>query len=454
MFVNFRFLWASSFVALTALLGTPLTTVYADQQLTLTYQSTITSDANGSLDLKAELNYDDSHTNMPIMVLMHGYSTGYGVSTVRTQAQRLRDAGFFVVSVSMRGRDGSDGVRDSGGVEVYDIYDAVEAVKAAYDAYVNPSNVSITGYSGGGGNVMSALTKFPDYFRLGASFFGISDYGYNLTDGWYNNGASSSHKTQLNTDIGNPNSGLAAVRDRYMARASNLASKNNPYSEIHLFVNDNEPICPKINHISYRDNAVAEASHEGEFNNITVHIGQQGTYQDFNNNGVNETSEEQYWPHGAPTADQQAAAESWYLSRLLNGSIPQPTLNVSDTLSVAGYVKTSLFEFWLGDGQNAAGEMAYSFSAASKTFSLNILSSDPGISSLLKINTQDMAGHQVNVLLNGVVVDEFLGGGVYQYMNLPHGGTVTLTTVPEPGTVALLATGAMALMIYWWQHRT
>ena len=33
---------------------------------------------------------------------------------------------FFVVSVTMRGRDGSHGVRDSGELEIYDIYDAVD----------------------------------------------------------------------------------------------------------------------------------------------------------------------------------------------------------------------------------------------------------------------------------------------------------------------------------------
>src|SRR5690606_20148014 len=98
--------------------------------------------------------------------------------------------------------------------------------------------VHITGYSGGGGNAMSALTKFPDYFRAGSSYFGISDYGYVDGVGWYTNGAGSGHRSQLRTDIGDPTQEDPDVVDRYHARASSLAARNNPYSEIHLFVND------------------------------------------------------------------------------------------------------------------------------------------------------------------------------------------------------------------------
>jgi alpha/beta superfamily hydrolase len=103
----------------------------ANVRTTYRYSSTITSDNDGPLDLLAELNYNDAQSNAPIMVVMHGYSPATGTFTqVRNNAQRLRDDGFFAISVAMRARDGSDGVRDSGGLEVHDIYDAVQAVKA------------------------------------------------------------------------------------------------------------------------------------------------------------------------------------------------------------------------------------------------------------------------------------------------------------------------------------
>jgi len=396
-------------------------------QSVYSYKSTVSSDANGKLDLLAELNYDNARTNSPIAVVMHGYSPATGnFSNVRANAQRLRDAGFFVISVAMRGRDGSDGVRDSGGLEVYDIYDAVESVKAAFPALIDPTNVHITGYSGGGGNAMSALTKFPDYFRAGSSFFGMSDYGYNNSTGWYYLGAESNHKTQLNTDIGNPMTGGAAVQDKYLARASNLASRNNPYSEIHLFANSNEPTCPAANNSTYRDNAIAHASSPGEFDNIHVHVGAAGTYQDFDNDSVNDPNEQQNWPHGFPTADQQAAGEGWYLSRLLNGSIPQPVLRAEDEFFVAGFVKTKKFELRLGDGANAAGTLNYRLSPGEKVFALQIASSNPNVRSSLWIETSDMGGGKVDVFKDNAYLETITSGPKYLTGALTHNTQIAL----------------------------
>ena len=260
-----------------------------------TYQSTITTGTQGGVNLTMEANYNNAVTNAPLMVMLHQYSNDPGLfDMVRPNAQQVRDQGFFVITVAMRGRMGSEGVRDSGGLEIYDIFDAVEAAKAQYGSLINPNNINISGYSGGGGNTMSALAKFPDYFRTGGAFYGMSDYGYDLSKGWYNNGAGSGCTPQLDADIGNPNSPTTAlITSRYLARASNLAFRNNHYSEIHFFVNSDEPTCPTINDTSYRDNAIAAASYSGEFNNITLHIGTAGTYQDFNGNGINDSNEQQ-----------------------------------------------------------------------------------------------------------------------------------------------------------------
>jgi pimeloyl-ACP methyl ester carboxylesterase len=397
---------------------------------TATYKSSVSSDAGGLLDLKAELNYESTRTSAPIAVVMHGYSGNSGkMAEVRANAQRLRDAGFFAISVSLRGRDGSDGVRDSGGVELYDIYDAVEYVKATFPTLVNASNISITGYSGGGGNAMSALTKFPDYFRAGSAYFGMSDYGYNATSGWYQLGADSGHRSQMVTDIGNPTLGNPTVQDRYMARASNLASRNNPYSEIHLFVNINEATCPPVNNTTYKNNATAAASYAGEFNNVSVHTGGLGQYVDFNNNSINEANELQSWPHGYPTANEQHAAESWYLSRLLSGAIPEPVLNLQDDLFVAGFISTKRFSLWLGDGQNAAGDLEYDLIGNQWKFDLDILSNSTSVEGTLKVNTAALAGQPVAARLNGVLVSQFTGGGIYQLNNFGNSDLLTLTVV-------------------------
>ena len=412
---------------------------------TYTYKSTVTSDANGPLDLVAELNYDGGRSNAPIAVVMHGYSGSSGmVGTVRGNAQYLRDKGFFTISVALRGRDGSDGTRDSGGLEIYDIYDAVEAVKAAYVGRVNPAMVYLTGYSGGGGNTMAALCKFPNAFNAGAAYFGMSDYGYDLTNAWYFAGASTSHQSIMRTDVGNPTGGVASVRDRYLARASNLASANNPYAEIHLFVNANEPTCPPINMTTYYSNAVSQASFAGEFSNITVHIGQSGLYHDFNTNGINDADEQQYWPHGAPTANQQAAAESWFMERLLAGRIPRRPLNAADSLFVAGFVKTSRFECRVGDGQQGALRLDYALTDTNLTFHAQVLGLDKRRTSRLSVDTAAFSGQTVGVITNGVRASAFVGGGSWTTETLQDGDTLELRAL-GPATLGWQNVGVSSI---------
>lgn len=394
------------------------------------YQSTISTDTKGTLDLMMEVNYNNAVSNAPVMLMTHQYSDSPDLfNQVRPVAQHFRDQGFFAITVAMRGRVGSDGVRDSGGLEIHDIYDAVEAAKTQYGSLINPDNISITGYSGGGGNAMSALTKFPDYFRTGSAYYGMSDYGYDTTKGWYNNGAGG-RTWQLDADIGNPNSPTALITSRYMARASNLASRNNPYSEIHFFVNRDEPICPPINSTSYRDNAVAAASSTGEFNKITVHSGAAGTYQDFNGNGINEANEQQYWPHSTLSTTDAASGTNWYVNRVLNGSIAAPVLNASDNLFVAGFVRTKKFSFFIGDGQNGAGSLIYALTAGEKTFTFD-LQSTHAVTGKLTVDTADMSGQTVNLLRNGVLSASFTGGGTYQVEGVADNETVRLQAMPE-----------------------
>ncbi|TWT66934.1 X-Pro dipeptidyl-peptidase (S15 family) [Posidoniimonas polymericola] len=439
---------APAAAVLTATLALCLAANAAGVDQIVSYQSSVSSDGGGPLDLVAEVNYDDTFVNAPIAVVMHTYSqaddaTQQNIGRVRANAQRLRDKGFFTINVAMRGRDGSDGSRDSGGVEIYDIYDAVEWVKATYPDRVNAENVHITGYSGGGGNVLSALTKFPDYFNLGSSFFGISDYGYSATNGWYNKGASGSHQAQMNADMGGPPYVLGsptAFLDAYQARASNLASKNNPYSETHLFVNNDEVQTPPIQDTSYRDFAIAEAASPGEFDNITVHIGNQNLYVDFNNNNMNEPNERQYWPHAVPSENVQDSGEAWYLSRLLNNEIPAPVLNSQDDFFVAGFVKTRAFEAWVGDGQNGAAALSYSLADLEKSFNVELLSSNLDLPVRLSVETDDWAGQSIEVWLNGNQIETFVGGAVYTNDDLHHNDSLVLraSAVPEPKAAAAL----------------
>jgi len=409
---------------------------------TFWFYSSVSSTFVGPLLLRAELNYDDAAFDAPIAVVMAGYSpTNGNLDGVRAQARRLRDRGFFSVSVAMRGRDGSAGVRDSGGLEIHDIWDAVEAVKADFASLTDATNVHITGYSGGGGNVMSAIVKLPDYFRVGASYFGMSDYGFDPIEGWYNNGAGGRTST-LDQDIGNPNLGDPVVIDRYRARASNLAANNSRATEVHLFVNDNETISPLVNHASF---AQQGGSH------VTNHVGQTASpvYEDFNGNGVEDPGERQLWPHGFPSANQQNAAEQWYRDRLLVGQIAEPQIAPSGEFVVAGFLKTRHFEIWLGDGQDAAGRVVYSLSDSSASIEVEITSSDSSKTSSVVLLSGFLSpeGAPAETRLNGELIDSFSTGERRVYFGLETGDQLDVSLVAAPVPTGL---GGMvgSLLVY------
>lgn len=107
---------------------------------------------------------------------------------------------FFLVAADMRGRGAkgdqpfggtpdasvrrrlgegpvSDGTPDANGWELNDIIDAAEFAKKKYPQHALPDPVYVIGHSGGGGNAMGLVGKFPDYFTAAYAGSGMSDYG-------------------------------------------------------------------------------------------------------------------------------------------------------------------------------------------------------------------------------------------------------------------------------------
>ena len=154
---------------------------------------------------------------------------GFGEPVYRHGGRRVRGAvgyyakkGLFAIGVDLRGREESDGQRDNGGLEVMDIYDAVQAVLKKYPNEADPDAVNIIGWSGGGGNTFSAVTRIPDLFSNAGAFYGITDYGY-----W----ANTAFKGALEADIGGT---PVDVPNRYAARNSLLGVANNAYTNFHF----------------------------------------------------------------------------------------------------------------------------------------------------------------------------------------------------------------------------
>lgn len=134
----------------------------------------------------------------PILAYLHGWhGNRYHVARDLADNKFMLDR-FFLVGIDMRGR-GSSGKEESWGTanpdligaegfdsagkgdvsgwELNDVVDAVEAAMRMYPDEVLWNRVYVIGHSGGGGNTMSLLGKFPDYFTAAYAGSGMSDYG-------------------------------------------------------------------------------------------------------------------------------------------------------------------------------------------------------------------------------------------------------------------------------------
>ena len=113
----------------------------------------------------------------PLLVLMHGWhGTAKGAHAKLIEWQNPGD--WFIVEPEMRGRGDSTGNPDASGWELQDVVDAVEFARRNYpDDIASPECVRIKGGSGGGGNTLALVGKFPDYFCAAVFEVGMSDYG-------------------------------------------------------------------------------------------------------------------------------------------------------------------------------------------------------------------------------------------------------------------------------------
>jgi dipeptidyl aminopeptidase/acylaminoacyl peptidase len=114
----------------------------------------------------------------PLLVLSHGGPTGWTDSALRLSYQFWTSRGFALLDVNYGGSAGyGRAYRERldgrwGEVDVDDVVAAARFIVARGDA--DRDRVAIRGGSAGGYTTLAALT-FRDYFRAGASHYGISD---------------------------------------------------------------------------------------------------------------------------------------------------------------------------------------------------------------------------------------------------------------------------------------
>lgn len=278
--------------------------------------------------------YNETLTNQPILAVLHGWS-GNAESYYET-LNTWAGYGFFVVSIGMRGRNASTpGTNDASGREIYDIYDAINFVKTRFSSYCSADKVAIYGTSGGGGNALAAACKFPDTFTAVVSLFGMSDYGRDGTNGWYQNNGGT-YTAAIATAVGGT---PAAVPNNYYARDATAAIQNFTGGKLHLFHDKQDTTVPYVH--STRIKTAMDAAGLTNYSYNISDIGDAIRYE-----------------HGYPKdIPDLLEADTIWKPDALNGSAW--TVPATGTVTVIGYIVTKRFTIWLGTGISAAATVAY-----------------------------------------------------------------------------------------------
>lgn len=305
-----------------------------------TYASSIDSINN----LYATYSYDIGFTgNMPIVCLGHGY--GGDASTITyAQMHTYAAEGFFVLCIGMRGRNSASGLQDSSGREIYDLYDAIMYARANFSR-TSQKKVAWSGFSGGGGNGLALRCKFPDLCNVTVSHYGMSDYGEDPSTGWYY--TNPSYAATIASWVGATPAGNI---NKYKARNSRRAiGLNTKAGKLRIYHNSTDDSVAVI-HSKKIGEAIVAAGKSALYT---------GTYSD--------------------TIYQHANYDSVTLADFKNEIKTLQSFNIeAGIFYVVGFLKTKLFEVWLGDGTDGIAKVKFSKSK-NKIVVINELSTSQNI---------------------------------------------------------------------------
>lgn len=277
---------------------------------------------------------------VPLVVLVHGWDGS--VHSYQT-VERIAGMGFFCASVGMRGRNGADGARDVSAREIYDIYDAVQHIRANFGGYVNEKTV-LVGFSGGGGNALAAACKFPDTWSMVVDIYGMSDYGRDPVNGWYQNCANGTYMTDIIAALGDSPGGAP---NNYYARDATVAIQNYTGGFLQIFHDEADGVVPVI----HSQRIVTALTTAGLSN--------------YNANYTNAGSSVR-WSHGLNTdGGAILEAEAVWMPRAKTQAAW--TIPAAGTITVIGYIVTKRFTIWLNTGLDAAATVVYDTAAGTYT---------------------------------------------------------------------------------------
>ena len=296
------------------------------RSITVIYHSSI----DGTGPLYSDLIYRPDGKPKPLTAVLHGFHCTRG--HVTSDCIALARRGLFCVAPDMRGHGTSAGEHDCGAHQICDIVDALGHAVFRCRHEIDRKRVNAVGYSGGGGNVLSLATKFPELLSAGASFFGISDYEI-----WYRTlGRPDCNQTMERALGGTPEQ----VPERYAARSSLHAAGNIRCASLQLFWDTEETACPPLLNKWFVD-----AAQRAGGDNVHACISKPG--------------DKSRWHHGYRTDHAELADADEMFAPAFLATARTQGLPDQGTLDVCGYVVTSRFAVWLGDGKAGQARVRY-----------------------------------------------------------------------------------------------
>ncbi len=297
--------------------------------LTETFQYVSSADMTGPL--LADVCFGRTGKPKPLVVVMHGYSGCR--KDVAADIHDLALRGVVAVAPDMRGRGGSAGRWDSGGLDVHDILDAVVATFEKYAGEVDTMRLNIVGYSGGGGNAIACMVRFPDLFRTAVSFFGISNYGW-----WYKSKGRPDCNDIMEKVLGGRPDQIPEV---YEARNFIPAAANACCGRLHFFWDEEETQCPP---------AMVEewlsVHRAAGLENALTHVSRK--------------SDVRRWIHAYRTVNADLKfADDIFLADFVRQVESDERLPACGRLVVPGYLVTRHFQVWIEDGQRGKVVVEY-----------------------------------------------------------------------------------------------
>jgi pimeloyl-ACP methyl ester carboxylesterase len=271
----------------------------------------------------------------PLRVGMHGWH-GQVKTPHDDNVREAAPTDWLWILPEMRGRGDATGKPDANGWELQDAVDAVDFALREYgDRVATPESIFLSGGSGGGGNVLGLVGKFPDRFCAAVCECGISDYGL-----WFEHDGVGEFRDELEGKgwVG----GTPATNPEGYASRGGLTTLPNLLTPLFVVHGDSDLRCPVEQARRYVEKAKALGKAALVDYLELAGVGRQGHYE-----GATP----------AQLAERDRRKEAHLAAHAAPVEIPR-----KGRMVVAGYLKTRHFEVVL-DHVDRVADLAYDLDA-------------------------------------------------------------------------------------------